>query len=228
MGTSKKVVRGAGPMAALLVLALVASGCADPGEPAEAPAARDSGSVVAPAPPAADSAAPPSPGPSPGVTPEPEVAIDTIMIEGSPEEVHVRLVTSPADFPLPFTARVPVEMRLDRSVSSEGAIVRFEAAFGGVHNPEAFLALHVPNGDAVAALVERLGGREDETRRFDWSTREFRLEGERAGFIAEGERAGRRFLLVLAYPPEYGDGMGPRVDLILRSWRWEDGSPLGG
>ena len=221
MAKSKKRSRGWRRVVPSTALALGLSACAEPEEPAVGPGADVPVEVPAPV-------AEPRPPLPEEILPGPEVAFDTILVEGTAVEIAVQRFTSEAGFPLPFVTRLPEDMVVNPISSGEADAVRFEAEFGGLHNPDAYLALYVPNGDVIESLAEELGATEDDTRRFGWSSREFRLQGERLGFVAEGERDGRTFYLILAYPPEYGDGIGGRIDLILRNWRWADGSPLGG
>ena len=46
------------------------------------------------------------------------------------------------------------------------------------------------------------------------------------GTIGVGQRDNRFFHILVQYPVEYGDGMGPRVAQLIEHWRWADGTPL--
>jgi hypothetical protein len=117
--------------------------------------------------------------------------------------------------------------------SGEGDAVRFEAAFAGLHVPDASLAMVVlPAGttadEAREWVSEIAGGEPRETNgdRPPWMAEAYTIRGEYSGFAALGGRGGRWFYFVASYPPEFGDGIGPRIDLILSRWRWPDGSGL--
>jgi hypothetical protein len=66
-------------------------------------------------------------------------------------------------------------------------------------------------------------------QRFGWAEPELRFRVHRGeightvtGWAALGEHASRPFHVFVHYPEEYGDGMGPRVNLILEEWQWLD------
>ena len=158
---------------------------------------------------------------------------ETLSIEGETEVIRVQAVVSPPSFPLAFTTVAPNDMLVDFLSSGEGDAVRFEAAFGGVHVPEAALVMMVlPAGttaeDARDWVAEIAGGtpREPESDRPSWMAESYTIRGELSGFAALGERESRWFYFLASYPPEFGDGIGPRIDLILSRWRWADGSGL--
>jgi hypothetical protein len=165
---------------------------------------------------------------------------DTISIEGMPQEERLTLVRSPAEFIPPFSTYVPAGMRAEFMPGDSTPSVRFVAAFAGRVNPEAYLQVRVyPRG--AAELVVRqaadayLRGRDPrqdnvrESERWPWAIDgyDFSYGGQEGTAYFIGTMAiarhGNRYLHVLAhYPGEYGDGMGPRVERILREWRWED------
>ncbi|HSJ14171.1 MAG TPA: hypothetical protein VK939_07140 [Longimicrobiales bacterium] len=172
--------------------------------------------------------------------PRPEVRVDTIHIEGTAQPERVALVRSPPAFRPPFSTYVPAGLRTEFMAGDSTPSVRFLAEFGGQLNPEAYLQVRIyPPG--AAELVARnavdayLRGREPrqdnitESSRWTWAidAYDFSYGGQArtthfVGSIAIA-RHGNRYLHVLVhYPAEYGDGMGPRVEQILREWRWED------
>ncbi|TVP42059.1 MAG: hypothetical protein EA350_17720 [Gemmatimonadales bacterium] len=157
------------------------------------------------------------------------------MVEGMPEVMAVQAFETPVSFPLGFSTVVPADMRVEQVGSGEGDVVRFEAAFGGVHRPEALLSLTVLPGDLseseareqFASVAAVLGAGPHSGERFPWALQERMLIGDVSGFVALGRHQDRWYLMAMQHPPEYGDGMAPRVDLMLRRWRWtSDGSPL--
>ena len=164
----------------------------------------------------------------------PETRRDTIMLEGMPEPVTLRLFRTPGGFPLPFSTYFPEDMIAE--VTPSGEEVRFVAAFGGQRNDSAFVAARVyPEGateeEARARLRAALGGAVERASEpaYGWGEEEYVRQG--AGTVGRGvlgRHAGRLFHVVVRYPAEYGDGFGPRAGTILDEWRWGDGGePLG-
>lgn len=174
---------------------------------------------------------------------------DTLMIEGMPEPLALRLFRAPQDFPLPFSAYVPADMAPEASEDGDGASARFVAEFGGVRNERALVHLFVHpagtdpqqalavvrayqagTGVPVSQGLEPLGEAEA-TRRMPWAGSAFVLRYQAGGTwylgsIGLGMRAGRPFHILVHYPAEHADGFAPRTDLIFETWRWADGSPL--
>jgi hypothetical protein len=149
--------------------------------------------------------------------------------------IAVQAFSTPPDFPLGFSTVVPEDMRVEHVGSGEGDVVRFEAEFGGVHRPEAVFSFTVLPGELTeaeareqfASVAAVLGAGPQRGRRFPWTLDERILIGDASGFVALGRHRDRWYLMALQHPPEYGDGMAPRVDLLLRRWRWiSDGSLL--
>lgn len=148
------------------------------------------------------------------------------------------LYRTPADFPIPFSTYVPEDMVAQASSSGEGESIRFIANFGGQLIEDAFMnAFFFPAGTTESEAIERArevaGATSADPQRaasFPWALEVYELGGaDRFGSVAVGEHAGRYFYLITSYPPEFGDGMGPRLDRILEEWRWGDtGAPLAG
>jgi hypothetical protein len=184
---------------------------------------------------------PPVPQESPSLTEdvsapsEPPVArAETLSIEGMPEVIGVREYEPPMGYPLVFRTLVPNDMAIDYLASGEAEVVMFMAAFGGVRREDARLDLGVlPSGTDRAeaesflrALAESEGGRPRSESGRSWALVRYDLSGARSGFLALGQRRDHWYYFLAAYPPEFGDGLGPRIDLILRRWTWGDGTPL--
>jgi hypothetical protein len=220
MGSVQSDYRRALCFALLLVAAAGCSGAPDAESAAEPDVvlAEDTGGDAGTLPP-----------PDSSGTQPPPVVVESISIEGNTEEIEARVYTSPAGFPLGFRTVVPADMSVDRPGSGEGDAIQVTAEFGGVREPDAhFLVRILPEGSdeaAARAQITALGATPEPQRRGRWDLLEFDL-ADTPGFVALGERRGRWFYLLARYPPEYGDGMGPRLDLMLRRWRWEDGTPL--
>lgn len=192
-----------------------------------------------------------APAPDTSVAERPATATDTILLEGLPEAVPLRLIRSPGGFPLPFTAYVPTAMDPEFSTAGDGATLDIVAEFGGRRNDDAFLHLYVfPEGTSrqaaeAAALAYRAGrgipvsrGLEPLAAPRDRTSMPWALDAYRfryqsggqwlVGRMGVGHRSERYFLLVRHYPEEYAEGFAPRADLVLQSWLWSDGSTLGG
>jgi hypothetical protein len=174
-----------------------------------------------------------------------------IMIEGMADTLEFRLVRAPRDFPLPFSTYVPDDMDAEFTERDGRHVVHFTARFAGRVEPRARLSVHAyppgtPVEQAQSELAAYLSGlfpddspiRGPEYERatpiepasgYAWAANETRFEVPRAdapgtltGRSGVGMHGDRAFHFVIEYPPEYGDGMGPRVDAILDEWRWED------
>lgn len=175
--------------------------------------------------------------------PRPEEKHATIRMEGFDEPFTLRLFRAPDDFPLQFSTYFPPDMLAE--VTREPAPgVSFVANFAGKRNDNAVLrVVFEPAGTIESAAKARarraaaergMNDRADDTpRRFAWSLAEYDFaeqtsDGEQVGgTVAVGRHGDRYFQVLLMYPDEYGDGMGPRVARILDEWRWQDGAPLG-
>ena len=181
------------------------------------------------APPAGEAPAPAAGG---AFAPRPDTVTDTLLVEGMPERMRLRLVRSPEGFPLPFSAYVPVDMEMAERPPGEDPAVRFVAAFGGVRNEDAFMELAAyPEGldeRAAVARAEAVAGEGAEPLDdpgYAWAERGWRWRGEEGGeaytaLLILGRREGRWLHVLRRYPPEYGDGFAPRAGLVLESLRW--------
>lgn len=171
-----------------------------------------------------------------GPAERPETREGEIRVEGQAQPMTFNRFRPGEAFALPFETYVPADMTAATADSGQGAVVVIRAAFDST--PVDAAAIHIatlPAGtrqaDALAtARALAAGVARGEAVRAEppaWARALHRLEGDRLGFVALGEHAGRWFYVLVAYPPEYADGMAPRVDAILAAWRWrDDGSPL--
>lgn len=167
-----------------------------------------------------------------------------------PEPITLDLYQAPDDYPLRFSTYVPEDMDAETDASERTA--HFTAEFGGIRNDDAFVHLYVfppdtPAQEAIALARGYKTGRgipvsegieiiADELRppelRDALEAFRFRYQGEGglwfSGMVGVARHQDRHYMLVQHYPVEYGDGFGPRADLIFESWEWADGSPLHG
>ena len=162
------------------------------------------------------------------------------------ELIQARLLEAD-DFPLPFSAYVPVDMGSELDESDGTA--HFTAEFGGLRNEDAFVHVYVfPLGTdlqraAAMAKAYKTGrgipvsqGLEFIADEFvpsylAWAVEayEFRYENDRgwfAGTLGVGRHNDRYFMIIRHYPVEYAEGFQPRANVITRSWQWADGSGL--
>lgn len=205
--------------AILLLLASLA--CGEP----------DAGPDVPPASP--DEAQPP-------VEARPDTRSDTLLLEGMPQPVSLQLVRAPEDVPAPFTTYATSDFEVESDQPGDQRTLRLVAAFGGQRNDDAFIEIaSYPSGVEEAEAIERarrtagdsVRAVSDSARAHTWTTREWRttLAGERGSLVRQvllGRRGDAWFHVLVQHPPEYGDGFGPRVHVLLEEWRWSDGTPL--
>ena len=164
---------------------------------------------------------------------------DTIRIEGTPEPMTLQLVESPDGFPMKFSTYMPPDMQV--SFVPDSAAVKFTAAFGGTVQPLAYvhvqrLAGGIEDARAESIPARMLGGKAVDRLEVyagkppwadDGAGYSYTENGTHySGTIATQTEGGTPFRIIIHMPSEYGDGMGPRVEMLLRHWRWSDGSPL--
>lgn len=160
----------------------------------------------------------------------PETIASEIAIEGVAEVLEMNLLESPEEFPLDFSTYIPADMQESTLPLDEGYAIRIWAVFGGVPNKEAHLTIYVfPSAvgaeearEASVGRMKRLGDVVEDTIRHPWARGSYSLKGNKTGFLALARAKGHWFYLMTAYPPEYADGMGPRIDQIIERWRWKD------
>jgi hypothetical protein len=206
-------------IAAVSLIFGFATGCADEARDAGIP---DVAAIADTAPPATERPRQPE-----GIPLLPE----TVLIEGMPEEMPVQSVESPVGFEPGFSTVAPADMLVsfDDTVAEVRGI-SFEADFAGIHRPEVRLeVLFLPDRtdaeDArlqVEVLADSLGAETGDRGELLWASSVYDLGDDVFGFLALGQHNGRWFYVLSRYPPEFGDGMAPRVALILRRWTWSD------
>lgn len=168
----------------------------------------------------------------------PAVKQDTILLEGMPESITLELYETPESFGLPFITYHPEDIKPDLVSPDEGEVVRFVANMGGVLEEDAVVGIYVhPEGtteqearEMMQILASSYGeSSEPANPRFPWSIVEYQVnDGEIVGTYALGQHAERYFHVMVTYPPEYGDGFGPRAHIVLEELRWKDtGQDLG-
>lgn len=232
--------------ALLLAGLLVAAGCAapaDPGDGSPAPSEQPAGDGAGDGDDGAAETPPGSAGGDQQPDParigmdRPERAEAIILIEGMGEPVPIRLFSTPADWPLQFSTYHPEDWVAEAVTGDGGAVVRFTVAYGGHRNDDAYLEVVVyPAGTDEASarrraadqaadlgIAELAGG----DRWYPWSLAEYGGVAEAAQGLALGRHGDGWFHVRWHYPPEHGDGFGPRQALVLDEWIWADsGLPL--
>lgn len=164
---------------------------------------------------------------------EPQTKPGTLRVEGTDEPITLRRVDEGA---VPFTTFIPEgDFGVESGRAREGTFARFTAQFGGVLNPDAYVHFVFPDAplDSVRAALFGTGGRfEREGWQEEigpspclWAHEGFvyRAPGSDAtGIVCLGEHAGDAFYLLTHHPAEYGDGFGPRLNVLLDEFRWRD------
>ncbi|HSJ24492.1 MAG TPA: hypothetical protein VK929_07495 [Longimicrobiales bacterium] len=187
--------------------------------------------------------------PAPMAPPRAQTLADTLMVEGMPQPTTATLLSTPPGTPMPFSTYVPEGIATDFEGAADTVAVRFAAAFSPESDPNAYMHVrfYVPGttvADARETLNAFLVGRQpdddpvgDQPRDQPYEVMDtppaWADEGYSIMYVGEGNvyysavlilasRGGRVFHVLTHYPAEYGDGLGPRFDFILRHWRWDD------
>lgn len=167
---------------------------------------------------------------------------DTLMLEGSPQAVAVRRWSTPDEFPLPFSTILPERVRASTGTEGQLAWARFE--FDGVPADRAWMRMLVLDdgltrpealsraravasdfGPIVSRGIEYTEG--ENAPDYEWAHQSWGLTGvvhdePVTGSLSLGRHGERFFTIMQIYPPEYGDGVGPRFQYILEHLRWRD------
>jgi len=206
-----------------LLAVLLAGGCARKSQPEQGTSA--------------DSLRAQKPGAS--LSPRPESRMDSIALEGMEQSMRFILYDSRREgMSVPFTTYVPEDMAVRTAPRLSGDRFVVRAVFGGHVEPRAyfearFLPPKASAADAHDSLVAWAPGERPSPldsladRRYPWSLEERWTErgtGDAAldGFAALAHHGDRYFVIHIEYPPEYGEGLLPRVERVLDNWRWED------
>lgn len=164
----------------------------------------------------------------------PQTTEATILLEGTEEAIPVRLFATPEDWPLQFSTYHPEAWLAETETRAEGAVVRFTANYEGQRNDDVYLEVVVyPEGTGEDAARQQAAdlaadlGIEASERRFSWSVEEYAGLSDVVQGIALGRHGDGWFHVFWHYPPEHGDGFGPRWHLVFSEWLWADnGLPL--
>jgi hypothetical protein len=170
---------------------------------------------------------------------------DTLHIEGEPTPVTLTLFDGRES---PILLYYPEgDFIVSESPSREGYGVHLIANFGDRRNDDASLRFFIPSRDSYLngppqleqLLTERDGLADiegytltpaDGSAFCPGNHQEWRIDprnNQVTGRACIGESNGRFFLVINAYPPEYGDGFAPRSELIREHVYWVDsGLPL--
>ncbi len=144
-----------------------------------------------------------------------------ISIEGNMETVTASLYQAPEDYPLQFHAYIPENFTTTREKSGEADILLFQM---GEANLKLMTFSELVNKTMATGLVKSMIQSEGEliTDTVNGFTR-YRLDGDpQKSIIAEvGQRKKHAYIWWREYPPEYGDGFGPRAQLIIENMVWE-------
>lgn len=174
---------------------------------------------------------------------EPATKPGVLHIEGLEEPVTLARVDVPE---APFTTWMPQDdfaVEAEEGAGAAGTSVRFSWQAGGRPNPDAYALFAFPRSGAAGDVRRSLMGADGVFAREGWRERVAPppcLWAEDGGVFSNssqthtglwcaGTHAGQPFYVLAAYPSEYGDGFGPRLDVLLGEFRWRDtGAPLQG
>lgn len=184
----------------LLVLALLACGCAPPSSPdADAPA----------------SAAP---------APRPATMDRSTFVEGQPETEVLRLAEVAA-YPAPFS--VYLRPGVAYVPPAEGEPVRFVA---GEPPFQGEVTVRAAPGEPPAAVAARERDAVATSFPIDdapWAAESFAfVDADESGTVHVAQHDGMVFVVSARAPSEMGDGFAPTLATLLDTWRWADGSAL--
>jgi hypothetical protein len=168
----------------------------------------------------------------------PSQRTETLVVEGEPRQVTLRLFESPESPVLIYYPEGDFAASEVRSSQAYGA--HLVATFGGTRNENAWIRFYFPHvgsrqnsPEALQMLIEEEDGIADiegfqlapaggdggcPGQARAWTI----VSREQSGGICIGSRDDRYFLMIATYPPEFGDGFGPRHDLITRHTYWRD------
>ncbi len=167
------------------------------------------------------------------------VSMGYLRVEGDSQIVTMELYRSPASYPPSFSTYKSADMQVASAVVGGTFSVTLSPVFGAAPNPLAFVQIQSdtialpekdPAGAAVSAFtspmkVSRLTVTPNDRYPFATAAKSFRFTTEGTpvtGTMIVGRRGNHTYRILVQYPPEFGDGMAPRVGLILRHFRWDD------
>jgi hypothetical protein len=175
----------------------------------------------------------------------PQSIQDTLMVEGMPEPVESRLAESPE---ARFSTYVPPGITMEVLTTGDSASVRFSASFAGPADPNAYMHVRTypphagvgtareniatflrtlrPHDDPVGGMVRGTEPYEQaEPPPWGEEAHTFAYTGDTSirytGRIVLARSTSGFFHVLTHYPAEFGDGLEPRFERILRHWRWE-------
>lgn len=148
-----------------------------------------------------------------------DTKVDTIEIEGMPQEVTFNLVKSRQ---LQISTYYPEDMLVEHGENK----LTFIANFGGVKNTAAYVEIYGERieGDIDKKANEMVASLEgyafSEKSRFEYflslSELEYFIEkGDFIGTVSLFERDSMLYRITIHYPAEYGDGIDPRASKII-------------
>ncbi len=140
---------------------------------------------------------------------------DSIQLEGNWERFSARLVQPTTS--IPYSTYLPPDMVFEQASADEGEGHYFYANFGGRRNDAAFMLVFILPQGSSASDAQRLAAAFVASRSAGGSVARTQL----------GSYQDRHFYVAYTYPPEFGDGMGPRTHYVRSQWVWlNDGQSL--
>ncbi|ACB86268.1 hypothetical protein [Natranaerobius thermophilus] len=168
----------------------------------------------------------------------PETKTDIMTMEGMEEEIELQRFLHPDDL---FLTYYPEDMITEEITWNHGSVQAFYSNFQGEVNKDAFVKFYIFDNDKEPAsqgelnLQEFSSEMDYELEKSDSEIKEELLEkhpwamdagiyydNNISGNVFSGEQSGTYFLVVIQYPHEFGDGMEPRIKMILDHYYWID------
>lgn len=154
----------------------------------------------------------------------PETKRETILVEGEPQEITLKLYQQ--DY-IPVLTYYPDSLTVNTACSDQGCGVFFEVPQAQVHvfvPPVQTTLQELEAGVELGLLVsngwqQQATYTEPEILSYPWMKKAIaftRYEDNILGMVYLGESQGRVFRVTLAYVGDMGDGFAPRAEMILR------------
>jgi hypothetical protein len=162
-----------------------------------------------------------------------------LRTERDSQMVSMELYSPPENFPIQFTTYKSADMQTSSMILNGAASLTFTPLLGTKLDPQTFMQVHtdtaaIPATDPIDATLESIttgrkvsGQTITKLDGYPWATAaasySYTLEGRKLqGTVILGRRGTHTFRIVTQYPADLADMMAPRIDLILKQWRWDD------
>jgi hypothetical protein len=156
----------------------------------------------------------------------PKTKQGTINIEGSDQQMTFKLFEARAENSASFTTYYPEDMKAENAGSGE---VRFTLN----SNKDAYVSVVSLPGVKTEKEAEKAAENTNKAiqplneKNQAWTLKEYNIDETKnntdyGGSVLIGKHGSGYFLVTYYFPVEAGDGMGPRIDAILKNSVWSD------